>query len=161
MDGVIWFGRYEGWLRLLAKGVKDGDPDCIDKAARLFDLMLPDDCVVVPMPSHKGTATVMEKVAQKVARMNCGTKRRKVWDGLVSSPHESSMAQKRDGLFPAFVNMVLEPPSAVGDDWDAQRYYVIDNVVCTGVTANAALEAFRCHELRDVTVCTLARSPWR
>ena len=61
-QNMIWFGRYEGWLRMLAHGVKDYDDNCIGKAAKLFDLMLPDGCVVVPMPSHDGMPRQMVRV---------------------------------------------------------------------------------------------------
>ena len=43
---ITWFGRYEGYLRMIARGVRDNNPSCIECAAKLFDLMLPDATVV-------------------------------------------------------------------------------------------------------------------
>lgn len=43
---ITWFGRYEGYLRTIARGVRDNNPWCIECAAKLFDLMLLDATVV-------------------------------------------------------------------------------------------------------------------
>ena len=155
-SNILYFGRYEGWLRHLARGVRDNDSECIAKAARLFDLMLPSNCVVVPMPSCGGSATTMLAVAAKI-----GGEGRKVFNGLVCNPHESSFSQKKSGIFPRFVNMVLDNPQILGENWKARDYYIIDNVVCTGVTAASALDAFRAYGVYGVHVCTLAKSTWR
>ena len=153
---ILYFGRYEGWLRHLARGVRDNDSECIAKAARLFDLMLPSKCVVVPMPSCTGSATTMLAVAAKI-----GGADRKVFNGLVCNPHESSYSQKKSGRFPRIVNIVLDNPQILGEDWKSREFYIIDNVVCTGVTAASALEAFRDYGIFNAVVCTLAKSTWR
>lgn len=150
-SNLIWFGRYEGWLRLLARGVKDYDEECIRKAARLFDLMLPDGCVVVPMPSHTGEARQMLAVA------NAMPGNRYVYNVLACDSHESCYTQKKDGFTPAPFRMWCKPwvlPDSHGE------VYVIDNVICTGTTAGAAIRAFSA--LGDeAKVCAIAYSPWR
>ena len=150
-DNILWFGRYEGWLRLLCRGVRDGDPDCIDKAARLFDLMLPNRCFVVPMPSHTGRSTVMKSVAEGMLGDGC---MRIMADWLSCDPHEPSYAQKKAGWIPDRIVMTAERALT------GAPVYIIDNVVCTGVTAAAALEAFRAKGV-EAKVCTLARAVWR
>lgn len=147
-DRIIWFGRYEGWLRHLAHGVKDGDADCMRSAAKLFDLMLPDDCSVVPMPSHEGRATTMLTVATLMANLSA---RRVVCDVLRCEPHLPSYVQKKAGMAPGEIKMCVEPPCAC-----LGRVFVIDNCVASGATAAAALRA-----IPDATVCALAYSPWR
>lgn len=150
-QNMIWFGRYEGWLRLLAHGVKDGDGECVRKAAKLFDLMLPDGCVVVPMPSHTGEARQMLAVANRMPG------NRHVVDMLRCEPHESCYTQKKDGFTPAPFEMWCNPwmfPSGCGE------VYVIDNVICTGTTASAAIRAFNAEGV-NARMCALAYSPWR
>ena len=150
-QNMIWFGRYEGWLRLLAHGVKDGDAECIRKAAILFDLMLPNGCVVVPMPSHTGEARQMLAVANDMLG------NRHVVDMLSCDSHESCYSQKKDGFTPAPFEMRCKP-------WmlpkRCSEVYVIDNVICTGVTACSAIRAFDAIGVK-ARVCTLAYSPWR
>lgn len=150
-QNMIWFGRYEGWLRMLAHGVKDYYDNCIGKAAKLFDLMLPDGCVVVPMPSHEGMPRQMLAVALRMPG------KRRIVDMLRCDPHESCYTQKKDGFSPDPFRMWCKPwmlPDGCGE------VYVIDNVICTGTTASAAIRAFSGTEVK-VRVCALAYSPWR
>ena len=82
---ITWFGRYEGYLRTIARGVRDNNPSCIECASKLFDLMLPEGATVVPMPSHFGTSVQMLSVARQLK------KRRKdirVLDFLRCETHE-------------------------------------------------------------------------
>lgn len=150
-QNMIWFGRYEGWLRMLAHGVKDYDEECIRKAAKLFDLMLPDHCTVVPMPSHTGEALQMLAVA------NFMSGNRRVVDMLTCDPHESCYVQKKDGFTPAPFKMVCKPWKLPTDGGDV---YIIDNVICTGTTAGAALRAFDAIGVKT-RICAIAYSPWR
>lgn len=157
-DNIVWFGRYEGWLRWLCRGVRGEDPECIDRAARLFDLMLPAKrCAIVPMPSHLGYATAMNRVAYRVAEMSGY---RMLTDSLTCDPHEASYAQKKAGRFPDRITMRIGLGVAEGLREMGRQVFIIDNVVCTGVTAAAALEAFRAKGV-EAKVCTLARAVWR
>ena len=155
---AFWFGRYEGWLRLLAHGVKDGDADCIRKAARLFDLMLPDVCVVIPMPSHNGRAEKMMDVAKAIP----GRGRFRV-AALFSEPHERSYDVKKDGLVPAPFKTWCDPALLRAAPEDAVRggLFVIDNVLCTGATAGSALAAMDRAGRGPARVCALAACSWR
>ena len=148
-QSMVWFGRYEGWLKWLARGVRDCDGECMKKAAKLFDMMLVDECVVIPMPSHTGEARQMLSVA------NLLPGRRTVADVLRCSPHESSYAQKKDGFTPSDIDMWCGGLPKLG-----QPVYIIDNVICTGVTAGAALRAVK-NAGADAMVVALASSPWR
>ena len=157
---MIWFGRYEGWLRMVARGVRDGDRECICKAAQLFDVMLPDKCIVIPMPSHTGRATTMYGVANE---LRAG--KRMIVDMLQCNPHESNYSQKKDGVAPSPIMMFTNQRgyesyiALTMMDKDIP-VFIIDNVICSGVTASAAL-----HAIKDVApnaiVCTLALSTWR
>lgn len=148
-QNMIWFGRYEGWLKWLARGVRDYDYGCIEKAAKLFDMMLVDECVVIPMPSHTGEARQMLSVA------NLLPGRRTVVDVLRCKPHESNYTQKKDGFTPSDIDMWCRNMPKFGCP-----VYIIDNVICTGVTAGAALRAVK-NTGSDAMVVALASSPWR
>lgn len=155
-QNMIWFGRYEGWLRMLAHGVKDYDEECIRKAARLFDLMLPDRCVVIPMPAHTGEARQMLDVANAIPG------NRYVANALKCDPHESCYVQKQCGTTPYEFEMHFDPrrlKHIPKEDYNG-GIYIIDNVICTGVTASAARRAVAMHGLASV-VCAIAYSPWR
>ena len=145
---ITWFGRYEGYLRTIARGVRDNNPKCIECAAKLFDLMLPEGAIVVPMPSHLGTPVQMLSVA-------CQLKKRRedirLWDCLRCEPHEANYSQKKYTT-PKPIKMRL----STAINFDGVGVFVLDNVICTGVTANAALEV-----LPDATVVALAMSSWR
>ena len=149
-DRITWFGRYEGYLRMIAKGVRDDDAWSIECAAKLFDLMLPTGAVVVPMPSHLGNSDQMYDVAVKLHERRDDIV---VRDILKCKPHESNYSQKKHST-PMPVEMYVSDP--FNRDIPADGVFVIDNVICTGVTASAALEV-----LPNATVVALAVSNWR
>lgn len=150
---ITWFGRYEGYLRTIARGVRDNNPRCIECAAKLFDLMLPEGAIVVPMPGHFGAPVQMLSVAWQL------WKRRKdirVLDLLRCEPHVSNYDQK-EYTTPAPIKMFFDEKKMCGECVNyGANMFVIDNVICTGVTASAALEV-----LPDATVVALAMSSWR
>lgn len=150
-DKMIWFGRYEGWLRWLCKGIRDGDSGCIKKAAKLFDLMLPDECVVIPMPGHNGYADQMKKVCVEMGRMWALRYPRgfsPMWaDVLICNPHQPNYLQKKNGV-PAPMEMSLSGELCVD-----RPIFIIDNVIASGVTASAALEA-----IPEAMVCAIAKA---
>ena len=150
-DRIFWFGRYEGWLRMVAHGVKDGDADCIELAAKVFDIMLPNECVVVPMPSHEGKADRMLSVVQTLRDMDTS---RSVCDILTCRPHVSNYNQKKNGMFPQPIKMMLRCRGALSMLRTTERpVFVIDNCIGSGVTAASALAA-----IPFARVCVLAKS---
>ena len=145
---ITWFGRYEGYLRTIARGVRDDNPKCIECAAKLFDLMLPEGAKVIPMPGHHGSACQMLSVVRKlVERRNDIT----AYDILKCDPHESNYSQKEYAT-PKPIKMHL----STAINFNCDGVFILDNVICTGVTASAALEV-----LPDATVVALAMSSWR
>lgn len=146
-DKLWWFGRYEGWLRWLCKGVQMGDGECIKKSAKLFDLMLPDECVVIPMPGHLGYATSMANVCGELFNLNHN---RKWGECLWCDSHEPNYTQKKNGT-PAPIRMGV---TAFYDEIVTnKRKFIIDNVIASGVTASAALEA-----IPEAIVCAIAKA---
>ena len=150
---ITWFGRYEGYLRTIARGVRDNNPKCIECAAKLFDLMLPEGAIAVPMPSHYGTAIQMMSVARQLKKLRNDIR---VWACLECEPHESNYSQKEYAT-PAPIKMFFDEKKMCGECVNyGANMFVLDNVICTGVTASAALEV-----LPDATVVALAMSSWR
>ena len=145
-SNIIWLGRHEGWLKLIAQGVAKCEPWAIDKAAIIFDMMLPDECVVIPMPSHDGRAKQMFNVVMKMCEKK---KRRLFFNSLECKPHPSSHEQKRCGMMPSEIKMRLTI-----SELPHLPVFVIDNVVATGTTAAAALKA-----VPDATVVSITYAP--
>ena len=145
---ITWFGRYEGYLRTIARGVRDNNPKCIECAAKLFDLMLPEGARVIPMPCHHGSACQMLSVVRKLVERRGDIT---AYDILKCEPHEANYSQKKYTT-PAPINMYLSTEI----NFNGTGVFVLDNVVCTGVTASAALKV-----LPNATVVALAMSSWR
>lgn len=145
---ITWFGRYEGYLRMIARGVRDNTPWCIESAAKLFDLMLPEGARVVPMPGHHGSACQMLSVVRKLVKRRGDIT---AYDILKCDPHEANYIQKKY-ITPAPIKMRL----STSINFNGLGVFILDNVVCSGVTASAALEV-----LPDATVVALAAASWR
>lgn len=142
---IAYIGRHAGLLREIAHGVKDGSAKYADMAAILFDQMLPPDCVIVPMPGHRGRADTMLDVALRISAMSG----RAVLDALACVPHESSYAQKARGVEPSPIAMRAR--FAVHG-----KVAIIDNCIASGVTASAALDA-----IPTARVCAITINNWR
>ena len=70
---------------------------------------------------------------------------------LKCKPHEANYSQKKYTT-PEPIKMYL----STAINLDSAGVFILDNVICTGVTASAALEV-----LPDATVVALAMSSWR
>ena len=133
---------------MIARGVRDNNPKCIECAAKLFDLMLPEGARIIPMPGHNGSACQMLSVVRKIVERRGDIT---AYDILKCEPHEANYSQKKYTT-PKPIKMQLSTAVNFG----GAGVFVIDNVICTGVTASAALEV-----LPDATVVALAMSSWR
>ena len=141
MDSIIWLARYEGYFKMLCQGIRNGDEQCIKQSAKFFDAMLPQDSVIVPMPGHNGKATTMLQVAEEIVKLRPDIE---ILDVLRCVPHESNYSQKKDyGFIPKPITMVCDDFAWRLPDPDGKprQKFIIDNVVVTGVTAQAAMNA--------------------
>lgn len=147
---VISFGKYQGSLRILARGIRSGDADCIAFAAKLFSAMLPERSAIIPMPSHEGRSKGMLAVAREIRRARPDIS---VFDCLEAEPHMSCYSQKKIGLEPCPVKMRLRsrPPSA------KRKTFIIDNCACTYATAGAAWKVMPTASLMVVAVAKWRR----
>ena len=150
-DKIIWLARYEGFFRHICRGIRNGDGTCIKQSAHFYAAMLPERAVVIPMPGHTGEATTMLQVAKEISKIR---KDIRVWNGLHAVPHVSNYAQKRIGIVPDPVKMTARRLLLKR----GEKPCIIDNVIVSGVTAQAALYAIG---LSEALVFCLCKDMWR
>lgn len=131
-DRIAWVGRHEGLLRDVARGCAYGDPKSIDAGAAVLSAFIKPGSALVPMPSHIGYATTMLDLCVRIGEL---VKIGSVLDCLKCIPHESSHIQKLRMGLPPEIHM-----SARGRLPAGGNIIIIDNTVCTGATASAALD---------------------
>lgn len=145
---LISLGQYSGLMRSVAHAVKDGDADGCAFAAKYYAAALPENAMIVPMPSHNGKATTMLKVANYIRNEREDVT---VCDCLEAEPHESSYWTKKEKRTPRPFKMTARiRPTRNRPVW------VIDNCACSLVTA-----AMASHALPEAKIMVLAKSSWR
>lgn len=130
---LIGLSPYVGYFREVARGVRDGCSDAIRQMAWHLTGMIHGQHRIIPMPSHLGYPTNILRVSQEMEVISDG--RLVSCPVLKSKPHHSHYMMKKWGMTPPEAQMFLDDgftPSV--DD------IVIDNVIDTGATANAALK---------------------
>lgn len=130
--GIVWVGRHEGLLRDVARGCAYGDPKSMDMGAAILSAFVKPGSVLVPMPSHIGYATTMLDLCVRIGEL---VKINAVLDCLKCIPHESSHVQKLRMGLPPEIHMSTKGRLPTGENT-----IIIDNTVCTGATASAALD---------------------
>ena len=122
-------------MQSLAHKIKDGDAEGIRKAAQLMSELIPENAVLIPTPSHKGKATTMLQLAEAIAERTGS----EVADILESNPRESQYtAKKQGGKAIAAKDMGIK---VNGQLPEGKVPVIIDNVVDTGNTAEACVQA--------------------
>lgn len=117
-----------------AHAMKNGERWAIAKAAEEMARYIPSNAVLVPMPSHTGRATYTLELCQRIAHAAAA----EVCDYLQGTPRETLYNLKKQGRKPSpkKLGFYLSAPIPSG-----KRVLIIDNVVATGTTAAAAVEA--------------------
>lgn len=124
-------------VRDLVHRVKGGDEDAIIEMASAMAPKIPTDAVIVPMPSHDGTATYSMTLAFHLARMTDGI----VIKGLEGKPRASQYRTKKAGglLRGDDFGLRLSATGAAFRLDEEDRVVIVDDVIGTGQTAKAAL----------------------
>lgn len=112
--------------------ISDAERDyAIRIAASSMARLLPKDCVLVPIPSHRGYATDTLLLAREIGKMA----KKEVADILRGFDRTSSYEAKKNGEKVDFGFYMTHKP-------DKPIVY-IDNVIASGATARAAYEVHR------------------
>jgi len=136
-NGITPYIAVEGYrkMRPLAHAVKERDPQVIAKVADMMAPLIPKDAVLVPAPSHSGKATDMLDLAKAISERTGAP----VADVLTSGERPSQYKAKYAGKPIASSEMGIV---AATDQLPADKLpVVIDNVVDTGNTAEACIQA--------------------
>ena len=136
-NGIVPFvavDGYRGKLQKLAHGVKDRDPKVIAEVADLMTPIIPKDAVLVPAPSHTGEATDMLDLAKAISERTGAP----VADVLKSAERGSQYEAKYAGKPISSKDMGI---TMQGELPEGKMPVVIDNVVDTGNTAEACVQA--------------------
>ena len=126
-------------VRQLAHGLKDGDYASICKAADMMadgirEMAAGRNCVLVPIPNHRGSAVYTKTLANEISRRT-GIP---TWDILSCRPHMPLHYAKKNDLKPEGIYLKLNLYRQVPEQFTP---IVIDNVLDTGYTAGAAIKA--------------------
>lgn len=125
---------FGGFVRSVAKDLKVGDPAAISAAAEAMARHVPRGATLVPVPGHTGSSSANLALAEAIAKV-AGAR---VADGLGRIPTESQYARRKAGKPPL-------GPADIRMTWHGRRpagvVLLIDNVVTTGATAEAAARA--------------------
>lgn len=132
-------GAYRQRIRYLCHLVKEGDIEAIDEASLMLAKYVPVGSILIPIPSHGGTATYTLKLAQFIAKRS----KSKVMD-ILSSPARERMYNLK--MQKADVKNINLNFSAASDDngrianalANARNVILVDNVVSSGVTYEQA-----------------------
>ena len=135
-NGIVPYISVKGYadIRSLARAVKRRDPAEIKKAAKLMAKYIPDNAVLIPIPSHTGKATDMLDLANEIGRITNSP----VADVLVGVERKSQYQAKKEGSALTPSEIGIEQVSRLPD---GKIPVFIDNVVNTGNTAKAAVDA--------------------
>jgi len=117
-----------------AHAMKNGERWAIAKAAEEMAAFIPTNCVLIPMPSHTGAATYTLELARMLSR----TTSAQVLDILKGSKRETLYTLKKQGrhILPKKLGFYVTEPAPTD-----KRVIILDNVVATGTTAAAAVQA--------------------
>lgn len=134
MTPFVAVGKYSD-VRDLAKKVKTRDPKVIQQVAEMMAPLIPENAVLVPVPSHVGEATDMLDLAKAIAKI----KGCEVADVLKSAPRESQYQTKKEsGQAITADQMGI---TVNGNLPEGKIPVVVDNVVDSGNTAEACVKA--------------------
>lgn len=139
VDGIRFISHghyYEGINNWLCHKLKENDPQAIAYCARQLVKMLPENAVVIPIPGHHGFALQTLYLARAINEQSGGII--PVANVLKGNSRMSNYQAKKEGsLLPAeelgFRQVAPLPKGKVP--------FLLDNVVDTGTTAKAAINA--------------------
>ena len=137
VDGITFLSTghyYEGINQWVAHKLKEGDTDAFDYAARQMSKLLPKNAVLVPIPGRHGTPDQTLKLCRNIASYT----HLPILDALRGKDRESQYEAKYKGRSLTEEQLGFHRVASLPSD---HVPYLIDNVVDTGTTAQAAVKA--------------------
>lgn len=131
---LISTSLYNQQTRILAHGLKDGDKNAMQTAALQMVNILPENAVLIPMPSHLGYA----KQTLRLVNLMSDISGAPVADVLVGRERMSNYHSKKNGHPLKIEDLGIR---LNGNLPEGKVPCVIDNVIDTGVSAFAAANA--------------------
>jgi GNAT superfamily N-acetyltransferase len=124
---------YEPSVRKIAKELKEEKLSAIEEVANFLSSQVTENDVLIPMPSRVGVSTDTKKLAEKISEKTGA----KIFDCLIGRKRESIYELKK----------INEDVSHFGFEFEinceipkANNYFIVDNVIGTGVTMKNALK---------------------
>lgn len=147
-ERVKAFTLYDDDAKEIVYGMKDDDELFLDTAAERMSYHIPPMSILIPIPSHRGRATVSLALAQRIRDKSPEESKVAVMDILEGRRRESWYETKKRGGYIPDVDFTMRISS--GEKYDRlvellkEGYGVIfiDDVIGTGRTAEAAFRAF-------------------
>jgi DNA repair protein RadC/predicted amidophosphoribosyltransferase len=133
-ENVISVTNYDEKAKKLAHAVKNGDADAIDIMAKEMAVKVPENAVLIPMPSRSGKATNMKDLAEVISKISGAP----VADVLTGKKRESLYEAKKKGETISADDLKMQ---LNGELPKGKIPIIIDNVLATGATFKAAKEA--------------------
>lgn len=126
--------RYNNTSRVVAHGLKKNRQDAIITAAYKMVDCLPENCVLVPVPSHLGYATYTLRLANLMSSISGAS----VADVLRGNARAANYDVKRQGKHLTLFDLGYHLEDALPD---GKFPVLIDNVIDSGLNAIAAANA--------------------
>ncbi len=123
--------RSQAHVRTIAHALKRGYPDATALAAVAMRHLVPPGATLIPLPGSDGTTTTSRHLARAIA----GHTGSRIADILTSPLRQSSYQRKKRG---ERVRVGEIGTRVIPDTWIPTNAVLIDNVVASGVTAEAA-----------------------
>lgn len=143
--------------------IKNGNLPAIQTAGRILGKQLPDKSVIIPVPGCKGKAEYTLDMAKHICRTGATlhNKRSFILKALKCQPHPSLCEQKKSG---GAIDAIDIKMSIIPDQLPILKdlaekgfaFVLVDNVVDTGKTARACIDAIHHAVNKDVEIFVMA-----
>jgi hypothetical protein len=124
---------YEPSVRKIAKELKEEKLSAIEEVANFLSSQVTENDVLIPMPSRVGVSTDTKKLAEKISEKTGA----KIFDCLIGRKRESIYELKKINEDVSHFRFEFEINCEIPK---ANNYFIVDNVIGTGVTMKNALK---------------------
>lgn len=130
--------------RTIARRLKKQEQAAVQHAAAVLSKYIPENCVLIPMPSHTGYPVAMKALCREIAKITHSS----VVYAIQGVSRETMYAVKKRGGTMSENDLLFKQVKPVPT---GKNIIIVDNVVDSGRTALAA-----CHAMQDGIVLAYA-----